>query len=233
MLNKSEQSTEETVDDMSQDMETATTLETMQDAPVAEETAAAPRPSFFQGAIKPAAVLVGICATAGLLLGFVNNLTLPVILENREARQRIIYEQLMPEATNFVAQTIEVEGVTASLVVEEDLGYIVVSQAKGYSGQVPVAVGFSPEGTIISVIPLDNTETPGLGDKNQLFAFTDQFAGIESDEVTFEDVDAITGATISSKAVLDAVNQAIQAEIIMSGGTSAPTTEATKEGEGA
>ena len=52
-------------------------------------------------------------------------------------------------------------GVTALMEADDDLGYAVIAQSKGYSSQVPMAVAFDDEGTIANVIGMDNTERPG------------------------------------------------------------------------
>ncbi len=161
--------------------------------------------------IKPVAVVVSICAATGLLLGGVNNLTLPVITENREARALATYAALVPGAAGFEARPCDVPGVTACMEAEGNQGYVMVAQAKGYSGQVPVAVAFAPDGTIESLAALDNDETPGLGTKIADEPFIGQFVGRAAQPIALEDIDTITGATISSKAALAAVNQAIQA----------------------
>ena len=174
----------------------------------APDTPAAPAPTLWNSLVKPAVVLVLICAIVGFLLGSVDNLTLPTITANREARAWATYNALIPEATDFEALSCDVPGVTALMEADDDLGYAVIAQSKGYSSQVPMAVAFDDEGTITNVIGMDNTETPGLGTKVQLPDFTDQFLGRAAEPLTIDDIDAVTGATISSKAALAAVNEA-------------------------
>ena len=163
------------------------------------------------GMVKPVVVLVLICAIVGFLLGTVNNLTLPTITANREARAWATYSALIPDATDFAALPCDVPGVTALMEAADDKGFAVIAQSKGYSGQVPMAVAFDDEGAITSVIGMANTETPGLGTKVTLPAFTDQFVGRAAEPLDIDDIDAITGATISSKAALAAINEAIEA----------------------
>lgn len=179
---------------------------------------------------KPALVLVLICAIVGFLLGTVNNLTLPTITANREARAWATYSALIPEATDFKELPSDAPGVTACMEADDDKGYAIIAQAKGYSSQVPMAVAFDGEGVITSVIGMSNTETPGLGTKVQLPEFTDQFAGRAAEPMTIDDIDAVTGATISSKAALAAINEAVEAYRTSSGGAPAPATETMKEG---
>ena len=178
--------------------------------------------------MKPAVVLVLICAIVGFLLGSVDNLTLPTITANREARAWATYNALIPEATDFEALSCDVPGVTACMEATDDLGYAVIAQSKGYSSQVPMAVAFDEEGTITNVIGMDNTETPGLGTKVQLPDFTDQFLGRAAEPLTIDDIDAVTGATISSKAALAAVNEAIEAYRSAAGEAPAAATSTEK-----
>lgn len=90
------------------------------------------------------------------------------------------------------------EGVTAIYKADNDSGYVITAQAKGYGGEVPVMVAFNAEGTIEAVQFLDNDETPGLGQKVKSEAFQSQFSGMPAEEFGLSDIDAITGATISS-----------------------------------
>lgn len=196
-----------------------------------ENIASVEKTSVWSSILKPAVVLVVICAIVGFLLGTVNNLTLPVITANREASARATYSALIPDAADFAAVPCDVPGVTAFMEASDGLGYAVIAQSKGYSSQVPMAVAFDDEGIITNVIGMSNTETPGLGTKVQLPAFTDQFVGREAEPMAIDDIDAITGATISSKAALAALNEAIEAYRTASGEASAPAaTTSTEKG---
>ncbi|MDD3375707.1 MAG: RnfABCDGE type electron transport complex subunit G [Candidatus Omnitrophica bacterium] len=89
---------------------------------------------------------------------------------------------------------------------------------KGFSGLVRLMVGILPDGTIKNIVVLSANETPGLGDKIQKSKsnFSDQFNGKNLDRFTLKvkqdggDVDAITAATISSRAFCDAVQRAYE-----------------------
>ncbi|WP_080802428.1 FMN-binding protein [Arabiibacter massiliensis] len=195
------------------------------------ENTAARTETAWTGLAKPALVLVLICAIVGFLLGTVDNLTLPTILANREARAQATYSALIPEAEGFEALPCDVPGVTACMEAAGGEGYAIIAQSKGYSSQVPMAVAFDDAGTITSVIGMSNTETPGLGTKVQLPDFTDQFVGRAAEPMTIDDIDAITGATISSKAALAAINEAVEAYQTTAGEASAPAAEpATEKG---
>lgn len=88
---------------------------------------------------------------------------------------------------------------------------------KGYSGKIELMVGLDPYGVIKKIEVLSHSETPGLGSKITDQAFLSQFIGktLESEEFKVKKdggtIDAISGATISSRAFCDAVTQAIDA----------------------
>ena len=99
------------------------------------------------------------------------------------------------------------------------VGYIFGNTAKGYGGDVKVMTGIKADGTVNAVKVLDATsETPGLGQNTGKADFYDRYSGLSTKkEITvvksgaFKDsnsVNAVTGATISSKAVTKAVNEA-------------------------
>ncbi|WP_417019446.1 FMN-binding protein, partial [Anaerotruncus massiliensis (ex Liu et al. 2021)] len=87
-------------------------------------------------------------------------------------------------------------------------GYAFKVKDKGFGGVYNVMVGIGNDGRITGVKLLDNSETPGLGSKTGADAFTGQFPGKDK---SLEGVDAVTGATISSKAFFRCVDTAYQA----------------------
>ena len=92
-------------------------------------------------------------------------------------------------------------------------------------------VAFNSEGKIEAVQFLDNDETPGLGQKVKDEAFSGQFAGKDAAPLTLgTDIDAITGATVSSRAAASAVNKAIEAYGMLQAGTPAAQEVTGDEG---
>lgn len=174
--------------------------------------------SFFNEVLRPVLVLVVICALIGTALALVNHATAPVIAANTEKANNETYFSVLPEADAFTPLDCTVEGVTACLKANNGAGYVVMAQAKGYGGQVPAAVAFDNDGNILRVQMMENSETPGLGTRVREDAFQDQFAGMTAQEKTLDDIDAITGATISSRAALSALNEAIAAYQEVTGG---------------
>jgi electron transport complex protein RnfG len=95
------------------------------------------------------------------------------------------------------------------------VGYAVNTYTqKGFSGYISLIAGFKPDGTIINIAVLEQKETPGLGTKMGDPGFKDQFKGKNPAEFQLKvkkdggPVDAITAATISSRAFCDAVLRA-------------------------
>ncbi|MDI6732011.1 MAG: FMN-binding protein [Candidatus Margulisbacteria bacterium] len=90
-------------------------------------------------------------------------------------------------------------------------GAAVTAEARGYSGPVEVILGIGRAGKIIGIKILSQRETPGLGNKIMDNGFLKQFIGLSKNspiEVKV-DIDAVTGASISSKAVCKAVRKAL------------------------
>lgn len=161
--------------------------------------------------IRPTLILALICLLATLLLAGLNQLTTPIITRNEAQTANETYAALLPNADGFTALSCDIDGVTAVMKADNGAGFVITAQSRGYGGQVPAAVAFSPEGAILGVTMMDNSETPGLGQKVTEDAFSGQFAGRDASEFTIDDIDAITGATISSKAAVSAINLAIEA----------------------
>jgi Na+-translocating ferredoxin:NAD+ oxidoreductase subunit G len=122
---------------------------------------------------------------------------------------------------NKEAYKIGVEGSTDSLIFYpakkngELVGTAVSTFTnKGFAGHFTIMVGFLPDGTIYNTKVLSHKETPGLGSKMTEAKFHDQFNGKNPEKITMKvkkdggDIDAITAATISSRAYCDALARA-------------------------
>lgn len=163
----------------------------------------------------PILVLVAICVIAATLLGLVHNVTDPVIRDAEEAEARAIYESLFPQASTFEELPTSVEGCDGIQAAFDDagnqIGMVIVASGRGYGGQVPVAVAFDSDGTVRSMVVMENEETPGLGSKATGGSYLDQYVGRAARPIGEKDVDLVSGATITSKAVLSAFNTAVTA----------------------
>ncbi|MDO4798307.1 MAG: FMN-binding protein [Coriobacteriales bacterium] len=167
------------------------------------------------GTVLPVVVLVVICVVAAALLAVVHQVTEPVITQAEEQKALGIYTSLFPNASTFedTGHTSDscLEVMRAQDASNKTIGYVVVAQGKGYGGQVPLVVAFDAEGTVLDLVAMDNDETPGLGSKACDPTYLDQYVGKSAHELGEGDVDLISGATITSKAVLSAFNAAVEA----------------------
>ncbi|HPZ21589.1 MAG TPA: FMN-binding protein, partial [Bacillota bacterium] len=157
-------------------------------------------------------VVLGLISaiSAGLLAG-VNMLTADTIKANSEKR---LYETLAQviEADEFEAQ----EGTEFPLWLAktngEVVGYVVRLTGHGYSSDgIDLLVGLDAQATVKGVLVFSHSETPGLGSKVAEQSYLAQFVGkgLDSAFVPGEDVDAISGATSSSMAVIGSVRKAV------------------------
>lgn len=167
------------------------------------------------GGLRPILALVAICVLAGALLGAVHELTDPVIAAAAQRRERETFAALVPEAASFEAVACSVEGCTGAFYALDGsgarIGVVVVAESKGYGGEVPLAVAIDETGTVTKVTVMSNNETPGLGSRIEDESYIGQYVGLPAKETSDETIDLISGATISSKAALEAFNRAVEA----------------------
>ena len=156
------------------------------------------------------------------LLGFVYGITKEPIAESKRKEEQAKLQQVMPAFDNDPLSTKQELSDAVTIYTGEQggafSGYGVKSSVEtGYSGHFSVMLGVNPDGSVNKVQVLESSETPGLGSKASLPSFIDQFNGQMPGEFTFEvvkdggDVDAITGATITSRAVCDCVQGGLNA----------------------
>ncbi len=160
--------------------------------------------------------LLMISLIAGLALGATYYVTKePIAAQTRLAAESARSKVFQGEFIQDTEQTLP-ESITSLYHVRgtED-GYVMEVEASGYGGRFSVTVGVTAGGTVTGISVGDNSETPGLGKNVQKSDFMAQFAG-KNDTITVKkgggatgnEVDAITGATISTQAVVDAANAA-------------------------
>ena len=131
--------------------------------------------------------------------------------KNVEIARNKIMSALLQGSTSFTPEEFDAETNSAiKSVYKAENGYVIESVAYGYNGDVVLMVGVSNEGKVTGLVVKDMQETRGLGAK----ALTDvpflaQFLLTGGDAEIGTNVDALTGATVSSKAVTKAVNSAV------------------------
>ncbi len=170
-----------------------------------------------------ALVLFVITAVVALLLGLTNQLTADKIAERQELELTEARQAVMPDADAFT----KVEGSFDETVSEvyaatkggETVGYCVSVNPNGFGGPIGMVVGVSLDNTVEGVTITSLSETPGLGSKAQDEAFYGQYVGkqadsplavIKSGSPADNEIVAISGATITSAAVTNGVNTAVE-----------------------
>lgn len=175
----------------------------------------------------PTVSLFVICLCVTALLAVTNAVTKDAIAYQQERSAAESRQAVCPDAVDFEKVEYDVQGVECYKALDESgnlIGYAISSASRGYGGDVKVMTGINAEdGSVIAINVYDNSgETPGLGVNTSGEKFTSQFAGLSSGTGVKVDkdagknpdsvaVDSVTGATISSRAVVDAVNQAFDA----------------------
>ncbi|MCX8083080.1 MAG: RnfABCDGE type electron transport complex subunit G [bacterium] len=164
--------------------------------------------------MKKKDVITGLVVTliittlSGYLLAQVYKITKPKIDEQKKMEEQKLYREIFPEGVEFVE---EKEYISVYDGEKKTLGRIYHIVQAGYGGPIVIKVGFDTEGKIKGVRILEQSETPGLGTKITEKSFLDQFTGKSGNELYLKKynkegrIDAITGATISSKAVSDGI----------------------------
>lgn len=170
----------------------------------------------------PTVVMLIICIVITLALSVTNAVTSPKISENTEAETKNAMKSVL-KAEKYEENSIKLDGekITyhTALNGKKVKGYIFTVNEKGYGGDVSLMISVNPDCTVNTVQILDaSNETPGLGQNITKEEFYSQFEGKEYGVKTVKsgtksaenEVDAVTSATISSKAVERAVNKALK-----------------------
>ncbi len=180
----------------------------------------------------PTSVLAIICVVVTLALSSANALTHKKIEALATQTKNSAMEKLIKADEYHELQAITAFGdVTYNAAIKngDTIGCIFTVSAKGYGGDIQVMTAVNMNGTVAAVEILDASgETPGLGQNVTKETFYSQFAGLKKGVTVIKggaaniennEINAVTGATISSKAVTSAVNQALDyaEEILVKG----------------
>ncbi len=168
--------------------------------------------------LVPTIALFLICLVSTVLLAFANNVTAPIIDElaiktEEESRKKVL----------SVAETFEVktaDGINYVVGLDKDgneVGMVFTTTSKSYGGDMIVMTGVDMDGKITGIELLQINDTPGLGMNAQKPEFRNKFIGMSGEvkilknsaNAANNEIDALSGATISSNAVATAVNEAL------------------------
>lgn len=180
--------------------------------------------------MKDAVILFAITLIAGLLLGVVYEVTKEPIVLQQTKRKNEACKEVFQDAVNFEAlelsmpETGEKASATinsVSAAVTEDgstLGYVLdITTHEGYNGDIQFTMGIRMDGTVNGISLLSIAETPGLGMKAEevlkpQFAEKNvgQFTYTKTGAMTSDEIDAISGATITTNALVNGVNAGLE-----------------------
>ena len=181
-----------------------------------------------EGGIVQLVVVLGLITfVCALLLGIINGVTADKIAQNNENTRNEAMAAIISEAEDFSEVEVSeewtapadknqpaVSGVYAAQAGGETIGYCVEVKPKGFGGELTMIVGINTDGTVAGAQVTEHGETPGLGAKSQTDPnWITQFAGQPADGslAVSKDggtINAITGSTITSRAVTLGVNTA-------------------------
>ncbi len=167
-----------------------------------------------------ALTIIGI--VAGGLLSEVNNWAYPLIVANQKAETEKAIFLVQPNGKTYEA--VKSPEIEIFKVFDENknlVGYSLVSAGNGFQGKVKIMTGLNKDLSEIEMIEiLEQVETPGLGTKITEEPFKDQFKGLQtSPQINWvkgkvpehpNEIQTITGATISSKAVVEIINAGLE-----------------------
>lgn len=179
--------------------------------------------------IKISIILFLITAISAALLAFVNQKTAPMIEQNEQKKISDALKLVMSDATDFEKSELPD---TADKITENystdiiefyiakgsdgnDVGICAITETKGYSSGLRCAVGVDKNGEVTGVEIISHNETPGLGANAEKEEFRSQYAG-KKDEISVvknnasdNEINAISGATLTSRGVTSNVNTVI------------------------
>ncbi len=186
--------------------------------------------------VKNTLILTAITVVSGLLLGVVYGITKEPIAQAQENTKQEAYRTVLSDASEFetvefdadtAASLLSENGYTSDVITEiaegtdasgETVGYVIsVQSSEAYDGSLSLSVGIASDGTVKGIEMLEISETAGLGMKADEAEFKDQFKDKSVQKFTYtktgedgdDKIDAISGATITTNAVTNAVDSAL------------------------
>lgn len=186
--------------------------------------------------VKNTLILTAITVVSGLLLGVVYGITKEPIAQAQENTKQEAYRTVLSDASEFetvefdadaAASLLSENGYTSDVITEiaegtdasgATVGYVIsVQSSEAYDGSLSLSVGIASDGTVKGIEMLEISETAGLGMKADEAEFKDQFKDKNVQKFTYtktgedgdDKIDAISGATITTNAVTNAVDSAL------------------------
>lgn len=170
--------------------------------------------------LKLGGILFLLTALCVGILGGVNQITKPIIEKNEKLAEEAAMRHLITSAESFETVLSDEEGsikkVTVAKQKDETVGYVLRTEPNGYGGAIKLLIGIDQEGVVKGISILEHSETPGFGANADKESFKNQFQNkkaplkLSKSTSSEDEIEVITGATITSSAITEAVNQAVQ-----------------------
>ena len=198
--------------------------------------------------IKDAIALTLITLVAGMALGAVHGITKEPIARQEVLAKEAAYKEVFADAESYetvemtdelagqLRSSLDSEGYKAQSIDElvdavdgsgNSLGYVItVITSEGYGGDIKFSMGIQADGTMNGISILSISETAGLGMRANTDEFKSQFVGKNTDHIVYtkdgasadNEIDALSGATVTTKAMTNGVNAGLCAFRVMEGG---------------
>ncbi len=169
--------------------------------------------NFKNTKVYPIFILTAVVLVSVTVLMFINSLTKPVVAEHKREEINALLQNIYSNMDDYEYK----DEIYKVLEGEEIIGYAFVTKGKGYGGEITIMVGLNKDLQIKDVAIMSHTETPGLGSRVDESSFTSQFEGLTAEDIALAKndgkIDAVSGATISSEAVVSAVREEMKEKI--------------------
>lgn len=172
----------------------------------------------MKNSIKSIVVLVLICAIVSVIMAITNYITYPIIEKNEQQRANSALLEVLPDGGNF--EQLDLSSYTLPLTVSdvylaENGGYAIKLTTTGYSTGMVIMCGISPDGKVVGTKLVSSSETPSIGG---VAAEAYREKVIDKDISNIDGVDTVSGATKTTAAYRNAIKDALNSVVILSGG---------------
>lgn len=160
--------------------------------------------------VMPILVLTVICIVISGALAVTNSVTEPIIEKADTERAEKARKEILHQADSFTKLEEDNVPETVKEIYKADngTGFVFTVVANGYGGEIKIFCGIDSEGLITATRMIEHEETQGMGSKAAEEPYSSQYIGKDS---SLEGIDAISGATITSKAYIGAIHDAFEA----------------------
>ena len=153
--------------------------------------------------------LLAVVLAAAVLLGLTFGLK-GVATANAQKEHLDMMQTLLPGSENFTVEPYTGEDANIRSVHKGETGFVIEAATRGYADEIVMLIGVSKDGKVKGLVVRDIHETYGLGNEALTnWQYLSQYLNTQGDAQIGEGVDAITGATVTSKAITRCVNSAV------------------------